>query len=276
MLSESSLKLLKHPQALCNMVRRIALQAGEITLQYFDEAGMDQSQYQVKTDGSPLTLADTEAEAYITKELKDMLPDVPVVGEEAIARGEIPSLDGHEYFWLVDPLDGTLQFKDGHKDYTVNIALIHKGVPVIGVICAPARGEVYAACGLGTAVRWLADTDKDKSIKTRRPPHGGLTVLVSKSHGNTAKIDALLQNHKVAKRMGVSSSLKICFIAAGKADLYPRFGETSEWDTAAGDAILRAAGGVLEDLQGQPLLYGRADKKFLNPEFIARSADLAL
>ncbi len=276
MLSESSLKLLKHPQALCNMVRRIAVKAGDITLQYFDEAGMDQSQYQIKGDGSPLTQADTEAEAYIAKELHGMLPDVPVVGEEAIARGEIPSLDGHEYFWLVDPLDGTKQFKEGDKDYTVNIALIHKGVPVIGIIYAPARGELYAACGPGTAVRWLADTDKEKAIKVRRPPHGGLTVVVSKSHGDNAKIDTLLQNHKVAKRVGVGSSLKLGFIAAGKADLYPRFGETSEWDTAAGDAILRAAGGVIEDMNGQPLVYGRADKKFLNPEFIARASDLAL
>lgn len=275
MLSEPSLKLLSHPKALCNMVRRIAIHAGEITLFHFDEAGMDENQYKLKPDGSPLTKADTEAEAYIVHELLDILPDVPVIGEEAVSRGESVSLEGHDYFWLVDPLDGTLQFKKGNPEYTVNIALIHKGLPVMGVIYAPARGELYAACGAGTALRWLAETDKEKPIMTRRPPHGGLTVVNSQNHGNLAKLEAFLQNHKVAKRMAIGSSLKICFIAAGKADLYPRFGETSEWDTAAGDAILRAAGGVIEDLQGRPLIYGKSDK-FLNPEFIARSGDLAL
>lgn len=275
MLCENSLKLLAHPKALCNIVRRIAIAAGDITLEYFDESGMDESQYELKADGSPLTKADTLAEAHIIKELLATLPDVPVVGEEAVARGEIPALDGN-YFWLVDALDGTRQFKEGNPEYTVNIALIHKGVPIIGVIYAPARGELYAGCGEGTAIRWLAENDKEKAIKTRRPPHGGLTVLTSKNHGDTAQIDNLLSSHKVAKRTKVGSSLKLCFIAAGKADLYPRFGQTSEWDTAAGDAILRAAGGVIEDMSGQPLVYGKAGGKFLNPEFIARTADLAL
>ena len=276
MLSENSLKLLAHPKALCNIVRRVAVAAGDITLEYFDEAGMDSSQYELKSDGSPLTKADTLAEAYITKELLATLPDVPVVGEEAFARGEVAALDGHDYFWLVDALDGTRQFKDGNPEYTVNIALIYKGMPILGVIYAPARGELYAGCGAGTALRWLAETDSEKSIKVRRPPHGGLVVVTSKNHGDTGKIDALLSSHKVAKRMKVGSSLKFCFIAAGKADLYPRYGETSEWDTAAGDAILRAAGGVIEDMNGQPLVYGGHNGKFLNPEFIARTADLAL
>jgi len=276
MLSDNALKLLAHPKALCNIVRRIAIAAGDITLEYFDEAGMDESQYVTKPDGSPLTKADTLAEAFIIKELQATLTGVPVVGEEAVARGEIPALEGHDYFWLVDALDGARQFKEGDGEYTVNIALIHKGVPILGVIYAPARGELYAGCGEGTAIRWLAENDHEKSIHARRPPHGGLTVVTSKSHGDAARIDTLLSSHKVAKRMKVGSSLKLCFIAAGKADLYPRFGETSEWDTAAGDAILRAAGGVIEDMNGQPLVYGKPGGKFLNPEFIARTADLAL
>lgn len=276
MLSESSLKLLKHLPALCNMTRRVAVQAGEITLEHFDEAGLDESRYDIKLDGSPLTKADTEAEAYIIKELRIMLPDVPVIAEESIARGEATSLEGHDYFWLVDPLDGTMQFKKGSNEYTVNIALIHHGVPVIGVIFAPARGELYAACGPGTAIRWLAENEKDKSIKVRRAPHEGLTVLSSKNYGDPKKLDSFLRNHKVAKCIGLGSSLKLCSIAAGKADLYPRFGETSEWDTAAGDAILRAAGGLIEDMNGQPLVYGKAAEKFINPEFVARAADLAL
>lgn len=276
MLSEPSLKLLAHPQALCNIIRRIAVAAGDITLQYFDEAGIDEGLYTTKPDGSPVTRADIEAEAHIIAELASMLPDVPVIAEEAYGRGEIPSLAGHDYFFLIDALDGTKQFKKGDEHYTVNIALVHKGEPVIGVVYAPAKGELYAACGSGTAVRWLADNDNEKFIKVRRPPHAGLTVIASKDHGQTTRMDAFLQSHKVAKRLSMGSSLKLCFIAAGKADLYPRFGETSEWDTAAGDAILRAAGGIITDLQGQPLVYGKHESKFLNPEFIARAIDMAL
>lgn len=276
MLSSSSLKLLAHPLALCNIIRRIAVAAGDITLQYFDESGLDESLYQNKPDGSPVTRADIEAEAYIIEELKKMLPDVPVVAEEAFGRGEIPVLDGHDYFFLIDALDGTRQFKKGDPHYTVNIALIHQGAPVIGIVYAPARGELYAGSGPDTAIRWLADNDSEKSIRVRRPPHGGLTVVASQEHGKGPQMEDFLQQHKVAKRLAMGSSLKLCFIAAGKADLYPRFGETSEWDTAAGDAVLRAAGGVVTDMQGNPLTYGHATRKFINPEFIACSRDLAL
>lgn len=276
MLSEQSQKLLNHPQALCNIIRRIALKAGDITLTYFDEAGIDESLYTHKPDGSPVTQADIEAEAHIIAELKQLLPDVPVIAEEAYGRGEIPELNGHDYFFLIDALDGTKQFKKGDNEFTVNIALVHKGEPVIGIVYAPARGEMFAACGPGTAVRWLAENDNEKQIKVRRPPHGGLTVMVSKEHGQSRQMDDFLMSQKVAKRVGMGSSLKICFIAAGKADLYPRFGATSEWDTAAADAVLRAAGGVITDLQGQPFVYGKAGQKFINPEFIARSLDLAI
>lgn len=276
MLSDQSKKLLAHPQALCNIIRRIVVAAGDITLQYFDEAGMDESFYTNKSDGSPVTRADIEAEAHIIEELKKLLPDVPVVAEEAYSRGEIPELSGHDYFFLIDALDGTRQFKNGDAHYTVNVALVHNGEPLIGVVFAPARGELYAACGPGTAIRWLADNDNEKSIKVRRPPHGGLTVVASKDHGQSQQMDDFLSVHKIAKRISMGSSLKICFIAAGKADLYPRFGETSEWDTAAADAVLRAAGGIITDLNGRPFTYGKHGNKFINPEFIARSQDLAL
>jgi len=275
-LSDQSKKLLAHPQALCNIIRRIVVAAGDITLQYFDEAGMDESFYTNKSDGSPVTRADIEAEAHIIEELKKLLPDVPVVAEEAYSRGEIPELSGHDYFFLIDALDGTRQFKNGDAHYTVNVALVHNGEPLIGVVFAPARGELYAACGPGTAIRWLADNDNEKSIKVRRPPHGGLTVVASKDHGQSQQMDDFLSVHKIAKRISMGSSLKICFIAAGKADLYPRFGETSEWDTAAADAVLRAAGGIITDLNGRPFTYGKHGNKFINPEFIARSQDLAL
>lgn len=266
-----SSKLLLHRAALCNTVRRIALEAGEITLEYFDEAGYDGADS--KADGSPVTLADQEAEKLIQKRLEDMLPGIPMVGEEASAAGHKPDLTGQDYFWLVDPLDGTKEFISGSGDYTVNIALIHKGAPVLGVVYAPAAGELYAGYteenGNAKAMRWLEETGSEKDIRVRRPPREGLTVVASKSHGSSQRLDQYLNDYKVEKLVKRGSSLKICIIAAGKADLYPRFGPTSEWDTAAGDAVLRAAGGIIVDLQGKPLTYGGADPKFLNPEFIA-------
>lgn len=266
-----SSKLLLHRAALCNTVRRIALEAGEITLEYFDEAGYDGAD--AKADGSPVTLADQEAEKLIQKRLEDMLPGIPMIGEEASAAGHKPDLTGHDYFWLVDPLDGTKEFISGSGDYTVNIALIHKGAPVLGVVYAPAVGELYAGYteenGNAKALRWLEDTGSEKDIRVRRPPKEGLSVVASKSHGSSQRLDQYLSEYKVEKLVKRGSSLKICIIAAGKADLYPRFGPTSEWDTAAGDAVLRAAGGIIVDLQGKPLTYGGADPKFLNPEFIA-------
>lgn len=265
-LSSNTEKLLQHPKALCNMLRRLAVEAGDHTLQYFDESG---SQSEQKEDGSPVTLADKEAEAIILKGLADMVPDIPVVGEESVAAGIIPDLTGHDWFFLVDPVDGTREFIRGSPDYTVNIALIHKGVPVIGVVYAPVTGELYAGHGAGTAIRWLADSNKEKPIQVRDMPPKGLTVITSRSLKYQDRMDVFLNDFKVAKAQRRGSSLKICLIAAGKADLYPRFGLTSEWDTAAGDAVLRAAGGHIVNLDGDILTYGHADQKFLNPEFVA-------
>lgn len=266
-----SSKLLLHRAALCNTVRRIALEAGEVTLDYFDEAGYEGAD--TKADGSPVTLADQEAEKLIQKRLEDMLPGIPMIGEEASAAGHKPDLSGHDYFWLVDPLDGTKEFISGNGDYTVNIALIHRGDPVLGVVYAPAIGELYAGYteenGNARALRWLEETGTEKDIRVRRPPREGLTVVASKSHGSAQRLDQYLGEYKIEKLSKRGSSLKICIIAAGKADLYPRFGPTSEWDTAAGDAVLRAAGGIIMNMQGKPLTYGGAAPKFLNPEFIA-------
>jgi len=267
-LSPATEKLLKHPAALCNMVRRVAIAAGDHTLQYYDESGCAADE---KSDGSPVTIADREAEAIIIKGLHDIFPDVPVVGEESVAAGVIPDLSATEWFWLVDPLDGTKEFIRGSADYTVNIALIHRGVPVLGVVYAPVNGELYAGHGAGTAIRWLADNNNDKPIRVRSLPAGGLTVISSRNHHDENQLDKFLADFKIAKSMRRGSSLKICLIAAGKADLYPRFGLTSEWDTAAGDAVLRSAGGHIVDMKGAPLSYGHAQKKFENPEFVASS-----
>jgi len=260
-------KLLSHPAALCNIVRRIAIEAGHVTLDYFDETGFDD--VQTKGDGSPVTAADQAAEKVIEDSLSDLFPDIPVVGEELAEAGRTPDLSGCEYFWLVDPLDGTKEFISGRGDYTVNIALIYKGVPVLGVVYAPVKGELYAGHGPGTAVRWMEDRDKDKPIHVRKPPVAGLTVVASLNHTNQERLENFLKDYKVAKLLKRGSSLKICAVAAGKADLYPRLGPTCEWDTAAGDAVLRSAGGIVTDLEGNDFRYGHSERKFLNTEFIA-------
>lgn len=265
-------KLLEHPQALCNQVRRIALEAGDVTLEYFDDAGYQGAD--AKADGSPVTLADQKAEEIIEKALKDILPDVPFVGEEAVADGHRPNLEDVEYFWLVDPLDGTKEFISGSGDYTVNIALIRNGAPILGVVYAPAKGELFAAAGEGSAVRWTEESEKDRPISVRPAPKEGLTVVASLNHSNDEKLEKFLSGYKVQKVLKRGSSLKICAVAMGKADLYPRLGPTCEWDTAAGHAVLLGAGGIMTDVDGKPLTYGGADPKFLNPEFIASSGQV--
>ncbi len=266
----SSPKLLSHPAALCNIVKRIAVEAGDLTLDYFDEAGVAVAA--IKEDGSPVTMADRAAEALIEKALLDVLPDVPVVGEEAFAGGRRADLSGVDYFWLVDPLDGTKEFVSGSGEYTVNIALIHKGAPVLGAVYAPVKGELYAGHGEGTAVRWLEETNTEKSITVRRPPKQGLTVATSNHQKIDQRMEEYLSQFKVEKIIKRGSSLKLCAIASGKADLYPRFGKTCEWDTAAGHAVLLAAGGNIVDLTGKQLVYGGADPGFENPEFVAHSS----
>jgi 3'(2'), 5'-bisphosphate nucleotidase len=261
-------KLVKHPAALINILKRIALEAGEITLDFFEDSG--QTQVDKKSDGSPVTLADQAAEKHIESALSDLIPDIPMVGEEAFSEGRVPDLEKSEYFWLVDPLDGTKEFISGRGDYTVNIALIHKGDPVIGVVYAPVKGELYSGHGENTAKRWLQDTDTEKSIRVRKPPGEGLTVVASLSHGNSEELETFLKSYKVKKLIKRGSSLKICAVAAGKADLYPRLGPTCEWDTAAGDAVIRSAGGVITDLNGIPLKYGYNTENFLNPKFLAQ------
>lgn len=263
-------KLLQHPAALCNMVRRLAMAAGDHALQYYDESGCA-AEAEAKADGSPVTLADREAEAIILDGLAGITPGIKVVGEEAVAAGIIPDLTTAEWFWLVDPIDGTREFIHGSPDFTVNIALIHRGVPVLGVVFVPVTGELYAGHGPDTAIRYLADTGAEKPIRVRDLPRAGLTVVSSRHQQDQKSFDRFIADFKIAKALRRGSSLKLCLIAAGKADLYPRFGRICEWDIAAGDAILRSAGGAIVDLDGAPLTYGHADRAFYSPEFIASS-----
>jgi 3'(2'), 5'-bisphosphate nucleotidase len=267
--------LLDHPAALTNQLRRVAIEAGEVTLDFFEEAGLT---YEAKDDGSPVSLADQKAEERITGALKDLTPDIPLIGEESVASGKLSDLSSFEYFWLVDPLDGTKEFISGSGEYTVNIALIEGGKPVIGVVYAPATGELYAAHGPDTAIKWLAETGNEKLIRVRPPPPSGLNVVASKSHGSGEKLDHYLAHFKINKLIKRGSSLKICSIAAGKADLYPRFGPTCEWDTAAAHAVLSSAGGILVDAKsGTSLTYGHNRQgKWLNPEFIASGFELGI
>lgn len=258
-------------KALCNQVRRIAIEAGEITLHHFDDSGFHGAD--AKSDGSPVTIADQQAQDFINQKLQSIDDSILIVGEE----NKNPDVSKAEYFWLVDPLDGTKEFISGSGDYTVNIALIHNNEPVLGVVYAPVHGDLYAACGEGTAIRWVEDSDVERSICVREPSHKGLTIVSSKSHGRGEKLDSFLENYKVAKQVQRGSSLKMCTIAAGKADMYPRFGLTCEWDTAAAHAVLNAAGGTITDIDGNELQYGLGKSdKFLNPEFIARSLFVAL
>lgn len=262
-------KLLENPGALCNMVRRIAVEAGEIILKYYEMDG--DIRFDEKADGSPVSQADREAEELIEKKLKALIPGIPVIGEEAAAAGRLPDLKGRSYFWLADPLDGTKEFISGGADFTVNIALIHERRPLLGVVYVPVSGVVYAGFGPGKAFRRSEETGRDRPINVRKPPARGLTVVASRNHGDAARLDKFLEGFKVEKMIKRGSSLKICAIAEGKADLYPRFGPTCEWDTAAAHAVLASAGGHITDISGKPLSYGGGDTKFLNPEFVAAS-----
>ncbi len=252
------------------MVRRVALKAGGIILSYADR--MDMAGVENKTDGSPVSHADREAEILIHKSLNEILPGIPVIGEEAAAGKTLPDIENAEYFWLVDPLDGTREFVTGGKDYTVNIALIKSGVPILGVIYAPAHDVLYAGHGPGTSVRHNVESGTDKPINVRPPPRGGIHVIV----GTTEKMDPVFEDftgqYKVEKITKRASSLKICTIAEGRADMYPRFGRIFQWDTAAGDAILRSAGGMIAGMDGTQLIYG-ANADFSNPSFVAASFD---
>ncbi|HEY8555398.1 MAG TPA: 3'(2'),5'-bisphosphate nucleotidase CysQ [Burkholderiales bacterium] len=220
-----------------------------------------------KQDESPVTAADERAEAVILPALAELTPDIPVVAEEAVAAGRVPQVGAR--FWLVDPLDGTKEFIKRNGEFTVNIALIENGEPTLGVVLAPALQRLYAGSREGGA--FVEDAAGRRRIACRKVPPEGLTVVASRSHGDTEALDRYLAGRKVAAQTSAGSSLKFCLVAAGEADLYPRFGRTMEWDTAAGHAVLAAAGGRVTTLDGKDLGYGKPG--FENPHFIARGLD---
>ena len=220
-------------------------------------------QVEIKGDESPVTVADQCAEKVIFEGLRCIAPDIPVVGEEAASAGNIPDVSNR--FWLVDPIDGTKEFVSRNGEFTVNIALIDHGLPVLGLVLAPALGRLFAgAAGLGA---WVEDRQGRRAISVRAVPAEGLTVVGSRHHGDDSAVTALLAGRRIAAHRTVGSSLKLCLVAEGAADVYPRFGRTMEWDIAAGDAILRAAGGAVRTTAGELLAYGKAG--FENPDFAA-------
>ena len=215
-----------------------------------------------KADLSPVTEADHAAEAIILAGLRAATPDIPVIAEEEVAAGS--KIAPGPVFWLVDPLDGTREFTAGEDAFTVNIGLIRDGRPVLGVVGAPALGETFA--GVVGQAAWRRTDACQVPIRARSPPPEGLTVIASRLHANGPELAAFLAGRPVAALTHIGSSLKFCRLAEGKADLYPRFGRTMEWDTAAAQAVLEAAGGKVCRTDGTPLRYGKPG--FENPHFI--------
>jgi 3'(2'), 5'-bisphosphate nucleotidase len=215
-----------------------------------------------KADRSVVTEADHAAEALLTAGLRNAAPEIPVIAEEAVADGAI--FTASPCFWLVDPLDGTREFADGSNDFAVNIGLVLDGRIVLGVVGVPATGEVFGGIvGVGA---WKRQGGVETPVRARRVPAEGLTVLASRHHGDTTRLEAFLAGRVVAKTVNFGSSLKFCRLAEGIGDLYPRFGRTMEWDTAAPQAVLEAAGGTVRTLDGMPLLYGKPGWE--NPHFV--------
>jgi 3'(2'), 5'-bisphosphate nucleotidase len=249
----------------------VAQSAGAAIMRHY-QAGVA-TEY--KDNLSPVTAADRDAEAIILEALGKILPGVPVVAEEEASAGRIPST-GSE-FLLVDPLDGTREFINKRDEFTVNIALIQNKRPMFGLVYAPATHELYVTTGSDRCVSACLHPDPKVTsavgleltpIQARPVDMNGLVVLASRSHLDD-ETRAFIDRHKVTEMRNAGSSLKFCVIARGDADLYPRFGPTMEWDTAAAHAVLAAAGGTVTMLDGAPFLYGKTQTAFLNPGFLA-------
>ena len=256
---------------LSQTMRRLALEAGAAILEVYGRPDFD---VRAKSDASPVTEADEAADALISAGLRAAFPDVPLVTEEQAAThgGTARS------FLIVDPLDGTREFVQRRGDFTVNIAYVEAGRPVAGVVYAPAQARLFYTDAAGAAVEERGPFGPApvavRPLRVARPDNAALRVVASKSHRDAAT-DAYIARYRVAEFRSAGSSLKFCLVASGEADLYPRLGRTMEWDTAAGDAVLRAAGGRtvrFDDLT--PLGYGKAGHE--NPFFIAHAPGVDL
>ena len=250
---------------LMNELVQISLDAGAKIMEIYN-GDID---VRTKDDASPVTDADEAAEKIILAGLSKAASEIPVVAEESVAAGNIPDISGGVFF-LVDPLDGTKEFISRNGEFTVNIALVDNGAPIAGVVYAPAIGKLYSGSSSGAYCQdienGVASGDR-QAISIRNAPKEGLTVVASRSH-RSPETDEFISQYNVAELRSAGSSLKLCLVASGEADFYPRLGRTMEWDIAAGDAVLRAAGGTTTLLDGEPLTYAKPE--FENPYFVAK------
>ena len=254
---------LSNSDALSSALRRIAQAAGDTIMTYYRDGFVARP----KADASPVTDADEAAERLIVAALRSLAPGVPVVAEELVAAGRAPDVGGGR-FWLVDPLDGTKEFIGRNGEFTVNIALIEGGRPVEGIVHAPAVAQCYFT--RNGAAYAAVDGGEPRPVRARAAAADGLVALVSRSH-YSPQTDAFLARLTVKEARQAGSSLKFGLIAGGEADIYPRLGRTMEWDTAAGHAVVLAAGGSVRTLDGGDLGYGKPG--FENPDFVVRGID---
>lgn len=248
------------------------LEAGRIEMMHY-RSGVA---VETKADHSPVTAADREAEAVLLAALAIIAPGVPVIAEEEMSAGNEP--DVGDVFFLVDPLDGTREFIRRRGEFTVNVALVIERQPRFGIIYAPALGQLYVTLGADRAASAKIDAEAQvppaltlsdfTDIRTRAPNPDKLIAATSRSHLN-AETEAFLRRYRIAERRDAGSSLKFCLLARGDADIYPRLGPTMEWDTAAGHAILVAAGGAVTTVEGGEFRYGKAGEGYLNSSFVA-------
>ncbi len=244
--------------ALIELAAALALDAGAAILAV-RRRGFDVIR---KEDRSPVTEADHAAEAIIVAGLRHAVPGIPVIAEEEVAAGSLTAPS--EEYWLVDPLDGTREFAAGHDEFAVNIGLVRDSRPVLGVVAIPAAGELFG--GIIGRGAWKRIGATQTAVSARLPPEEGLTVLASRYHGNSTRLDEFLRGKRVARLINFGSSVKFCRLAEGVADLYPRFGRTMEWDTCAPQAVLEAAGGTVRTFDGAELRYDKPGWE--NPHFV--------
>jgi 3'(2'), 5'-bisphosphate nucleotidase len=251
---------------IARFLAKAALAAGPAVMEEYDRG----CEVASKADGSPVTSADSRAEAIICDYLTRLTPLTPLCAEEATAAGVKPQVA--QRFLLVDPLDGTREFLAGNGEFTINVALIERGAPIAGAVYAPAIGRLWVGGDAAFACEMRLggeppDEGSQRRIQTRSAP-SSLVAFASRSHLD-AQSDAFLKGLPIGETRFAGSSLKFCLIAEGLGDVYPRFAPTMEWDTAAGDAVLRAAGGAVLDPSGRPLLYGKTESGLRNGPFIA-------
>lgn len=243
----------------------LAEEAGGAIMPYFHAEEVTTRQ---KDDDrrSQVSDADLAAEGVILKGLARLTPGIPIVAEEEVAAGRIPDVSGGQ-FWLVDALDGTNEFLKKIPEFTVNIGLIEDGSPTMGVVYVPVSGDTYAGTVGGPT--WMRENNGErKPLHVRDFPDEGIIVTLSRTYGQSTDVRRFLERYDVTKQLDAGSSLKFCLIAKGQADVYPRYGGSMEWDTAAAHAVLRAAGGAVKEINDGPeIVYGKKD--FRNPYFIA-------